>query len=118
VIGLAASVQLSRAYEAVNAGDYVVARQRAALAARLAPWASAPWRIASYADGKLGKTNRARADARRGLSQASGDWWFWFRLACLTKRGAREANLARVRSLNPLAPELRHFPVRCGEPLP
>lgn len=118
VIGLAASVQLSRAYEAANAGDYAVARQRAAQAARLAPWASAPWRIASYADGKLGNTNRARADARRGLTHANGDWWFWFRLACLTKRGAREANLARVRSLNSLAPELRHFPVRCGEPLP
>lgn len=118
VIGLAASVQLSRAYDAVNAGDYAVARQRATLAARLAPWASSPWRIASYADGKLGNTDRARADARSGLTRATGDWWFWFRLACLTKRGTRRADLARVRSLNPLAPELRHFPVRCGEPLP
>ena len=99
--GLAGSVQLSRAYDAAYAGDYTVARQRAVNAARLAPWASDPWRIAAYADGNLGNAGQSRSDAKSGLSRAPGDWWFWFRLACLNKDGARQAGLARARSLNP-----------------
>jgi O-antigen ligase len=116
-ICLAGNVALGRAYDALAAEQFAVARSRASLAAELAPWSSTPWQIAAYADGKLDNATRARSDARRGLEVAPHDWWFRFKLACLDRGQNRAVNLAAMRAMNPLAPELRGFPVRCGEPL-
>jgi O-antigen ligase len=114
---LVGNVELSRAQQALRAGSYGTAAGRADLAASLAPWSSASLQIASYAAGKHGDPARSRAQARRGAQRAPGEWWFWFRLACLDSARQRPADLSRARHLNPRAVELVRFPKRCGEPL-
>ena len=116
-VALAGNVAVGRAYDALAGQQFALARSRASLAADLAPWSSAPWRIAAYADGKLGHQAQARADAHRGIDVSPNDWWFRFKLACLARGPGRQRNLDAVHRLNPLAPELHRFPVRCGEPL-
>lgn len=113
---LAGNVELSRAQQALRAGAYATAADRADLAARLAPWSSSSLQIASYAAGKHGDLARARAEALRGTQRAPGEWWFWFRLACLDPASPRTRDLAQARHLNPAAAEITRFPRRCGEP--
>jgi hypothetical protein len=114
---LAGNVELWRAQRALDAGAFVTAAHRADRAATLAPWSTAPLRLASYAEGRAGRDSEALKAARRGAVRAPGEWWFWFRLACLSRGSTRASDLLRIRSLNSYAPELRHFPRRCGEPL-
>ena len=117
-LALTASFELWHAERALRAGHPVLAANRAGTAGSLAPWSARPLQVESYAWGRAHRPKQALAAAQRGVARAPHEWWFWFRLACNDTGRARRADLAQARRLNPLAPEVRRFPRRCGEPLP
>ncbi len=75
-------------------------------AARLQPWAAAPWRARGEAQLARGDVERARTSFLEGIERDDGDWELWLDLALATEGADRDRALARAQELNPRAPEI------------
>jgi O-antigen ligase len=91
--GLAGNALASRASDRLRASSPAAAEQEARRAARLAPWASEPWRLRGEAQLALGRRDDAVASFREGLERDAGDVEIWRALA----RAAQGDELRRAR---------------------
>jgi O-antigen ligase len=100
--GLGGNVFTARAENRLRAGDWVAAEVAARRAARVAPWASEPWRLRGEAEVAAGRREAARRSFREGLERDSNDVELWRALSRVTF--GSELRRARVRAaqLDPL----------------
>jgi hypothetical protein len=106
-VGLIGNLALSRAEAAVRVADGTKAAAEAKTAVRWAPWSTEALRV--RAQGELIAGNRAAglADLRRATRRDPRDWESWFDLASVTTGAEQRVAIARVKALNPQAPELK-----------
>jgi tetratricopeptide (TPR) repeat protein len=97
------------AHRALDRGQVAEARRAADRARRFAPWAAEPWRLLGEAELAAGRLPLARERLRRAADEDPRSWETWLALAFAAEGDERAVALARVRALNPLAPELEAF---------
>jgi cytochrome c-type biogenesis protein CcmH/NrfG len=102
---LAGNVLHSRAVEALREGDPAAARRDARRAARLQPWAAAPWRVLAEAELQQGDRDAARQGIERAADRDPTDVEVWRTAARVLRGSARLEAEAKVRELDPLATE-------------
>jgi hypothetical protein len=94
------------AQAALDAGHPAAAADDARRAKRWIPWGAQPLQLLGEAQLARRRDAEARANLRRAARRNPDSWSIWYDLAVVT-RGAEHARaVARVRRLNPLAPEL------------
>ena len=101
---------LADAHAALDRGDAEAARRAAERARRFTPWSAEPWRPLGEAELAAGRLALARRHLRHATGDDPGSWETWLALAFAASADERAAALARVRALDPLAPELEAFP--------
>ncbi|MGE5691363.1 MAG: O-antigen ligase family protein, partial [Pseudomonadota bacterium] len=106
VVGLAANNALAAGRDALDAGSWSTARDRAATARRWAPWSAEPWEVLGKAQFGSGDRAAARASFEKAIAKDPNDWNLWFYLALASEGRARERAVAQARRLNPLSPEI------------
>jgi O-antigen ligase len=100
--GLAGNVFVARADERLGAGDLTGAGSAARRAARLAPWASEPWRLRGEAQLAQGRRADAAESFREGLERDGGDVELWRALSRATTGDELRRARARAAQLDPL----------------
>jgi O-antigen ligase len=100
--GLAASLALASAREALRTGAWEEAESRARLASRLEPWSAEPWRLRGEAEWGSGAVGAARESLRRAVADDPGDVEAWRSLARVAAGGERRRALERAARLDPL----------------
>jgi hypothetical protein len=104
---LPGNLELAKAQNANQRGHHAAAANYARRAARLAPWSSQPPFQRALAFAALGHNAEAAASARKALSHSPNEWQLWALLARVTQGSEQQHALARLRTLNPLAPSPR-----------
>ena len=97
------------AHRALDRAEVGEAHRAADRARRFAPWAAEPWRLLGEAELAAGRLPLAREQLRRAAEEDPRSWETWLALAFAAEGDERAGALARVRALNPLAPELEAF---------
>jgi hypothetical protein len=95
----------AEANTALRGGHEAEALRSAHRASRWAPWAAEPWRVRAEAERALGHVDLAQRNARKAATKDPRDWIGWFGVANLTTGAEHESAVARVRGLNPFAPQ-------------
>jgi len=105
-VGLIGNIALARSGQALLADKGKTVVVEAKRAERWAPWSAQALR--DLGDGEIltGNKRAGLTDLRRAARKDPGDWQTWYDLAAATGGRARAAAIARVRALNPAAPEL------------
>jgi O-Antigen ligase len=92
-----------------GSGRYAAAAQAARRAIRLAPWSADGWESLAQIQQDQGDIAAARSSFRRAIAKDPLNWTLWNELALVSSGNARAEAAAKVRSLNPLAPNIpRH----------
>ena len=84
-------------------------RLEAKRAHRWAPWSAQALRDLGDGNILIGNKRAGLADLRRAAAKDPGDWATWYDLASTTSGRAHALAVARVRALNPAAPELEQL---------
>jgi tetratricopeptide (TPR) repeat protein len=90
-------------------GRPAAAASSARTATRWAPWSADAWSRLGEAQAALGRRRESVESFRTAARKDPRDWFTWYRLAAATTGAERRAALARVRSLNPFAPQLSSY---------
>jgi hypothetical protein len=94
------------AHGSLDRGDHAAARDAAERARRFAPWSAEPRRLLGEAELAAGHPARALEQLRRAATEDPRSWETWLALAFASSGRERAQALERVRTLDPLAPEL------------
>ncbi len=108
-VGLIGNIALARSEQALQADKGKVVVSEAKRAHRWAPWSAQALR--DLGDGKvlIGNKQAGLADLQRAAAKDPGDWETWYDLAATTTGRTHALAVARVRALNPAAPELEQL---------
>jgi hypothetical protein len=106
---LAGRIEIHRESSAAASGNWVAAAHAARHASSLQPWSAEPWQLLAESELRAGRLEAARADLERALTHGGRDWQLWLDLARASDGRARVAAMNRVRTLNPLSPELAAY---------
>jgi tetratricopeptide (TPR) repeat protein len=104
---LPGNLEIATARSANDRGHFAAAARHAQRAARFAPWSSQPPFQRALALVALGRRAEAATSASKALSYSPNDWRLWALLARVTRGSEQQHALARLRTLNPLAPNPR-----------
>jgi O-Antigen ligase len=105
-VGLIGNIALANATSGVLNGTGRKAVSEAAKARRWAPWSAVALRELGETRAVTGQRQAGLVALRQAAAKDPGDWQTWFDIAVVTTGPERRAAVARVKSLNPYAPEL------------
>ncbi len=108
-VGLIGNIALARSEQALLADKGKVVVSEAKRAHRWAPWSAQALRDLGDGTVLIGNKRAGLADLRRAAAKDPGDWETWYDLASATSGRAHAQAVARVRALNPAAPELEQL---------
>jgi Flp pilus assembly protein TadD len=108
-VGLGSNIELSRAANALRAGDWRAAERHAGRAHTWAPWSAEPLRLLGEARLAEGKLVAARDALRSAITRDTHGWELWFDLARASTGARQRAALDRASRLNPRSPEVAEF---------
>ena len=108
-VGLIGNIALARSEQALQADKGKVVVSEAKRAHRWAPWSAQALRDLGDGNVLIGNKQAGLADLQRAAAKDPGDWETWYDLAAATTGRAHALAVARVRSLNPAAPELEQL---------
>jgi O-antigen ligase len=104
-VSLLTDVEVRRSQADVRAGNLRLARSHAADAAKIEPWAAAPYVQLALVDEAAGRLAAARRAIGEAIRRDEADWRTWWIAARIDRRlgyaAAAEGSLARARALNP-----------------
>jgi hypothetical protein len=107
--GLIGNIALARSEQALLADKGKVVVSEAKRAHRWAPWSAQALRDLGDGNVLIGNKRAGLADLRRAAAKDPGDWATWYDLASTTSGRVHALAVARVRALNPAAPELEQL---------
>jgi Flp pilus assembly protein TadD len=108
-VGLIGNIALARSEQALLADKGKVVVSEAKRAHRWAPWSAQALRALGDGQILVGQKQAGLADLRRAAAKDPGDWETWYDLAAAASGPTRALAVARVRALNPAAPELEQL---------
>ena len=108
-VGLIGNIALARSEQALLADKGKVVVSEAKRAHRWAPWSAQALRDLGDGNFLVGNKRAGLADLQRAVRKDPGDWETWYDLAAATSGPVHARAVARVRALNPAAPELEQL---------
>ena len=108
-VGLIGNIALARSEQALQADKGKVVVSEAKRAHRWAPWSAQALRDLGDGNVLIGNNRAGLADLQRAARKDPGDWQTWYDLAAATTGRAHALAVARVKALNPAAPELQQL---------
>lgn len=106
IYAIATRLPMNRLDGATAHGNWAAAERDARDASDLMPWSSEPWLHLGEAELNAGLKTQARAAFLRAAAKDRDNWVVWYDLARSSTGAVRADATARLRALDPLAPEL------------